>query len=311
MKTLNIFLAGLLAIGIIAGCNSKNEKNVTSQASEEVRMEKPDELGMSQDSLAGKVNKEAINSIESEKSELVEEAVSSYESVSEALSAIELGDKKKANTALEKAVGKLEILLARDPNLAFVPVDASIKTVDLATDLETIIAIKKAAKKAIATDSFQSVRDEIANLASEIQISTVEIPLATFPAALKLAAAQLEQENIQEAKVILHTAINTFVIREQRIPLPILRAQAIINQAKNDDALSEDKKKEVIQLLDNAEYQLLVAEELGYGKRDKEYAELYKSIKELKESVKDDKDSQGLFDSLKNKLEAFKNRIVS
>ncbi|WP_372643614.1 YfdX family protein, partial [Ancylomarina sp.] len=250
-------------------------------------------------------------SIESEKSELVEEAVSSYESVNEALSAIELSDKRKAIAALEKAVGKLEVLLARDPDLAFVPVDAFIKTVDLSTDLETIISIKKAAKKAIADDRFQSVRDEISNLASEIQISTVEIPLATFPAALKRAAAELEKDNLQEAKVILHIAINTFLISEQRIPLPILRAQAIINQAKSDDASSEDKKKEVTQLLENAEYQILMAEELGYGKRDKEYAELYKSIKELKKSVKADKDSQGLFDSLKNKLEAFKNRIVS
>lgn len=50
---------------------------------------------------------------------------------------------------------------------------------------------------------------------------------------------------------------------------------------------------------------------MGYGKRDREYAELDKSIKELSKSVKDDKDSQVLFDSLKNKLEAFKNRIVS
>lgn len=44
---------------------------------------------------------------------------------------------------------------------------------------------------------------------------------------------------------------------------------------------------------------------MGYGKRDREYAEFYKSIKELSKSVKDDKDSQVLFDSLKNKLEAF------
>ncbi len=42
-------------------------------------MEKPGELGMSQDSLSGKLNEEAINSPESEKSELVEEGVSSYE----------------------------------------------------------------------------------------------------------------------------------------------------------------------------------------------------------------------------------------
>lgn len=311
MKAQNIYVMAFLAIGIIAGCNNKNEKTETTSASEQVRMEKPSELGMSQDSLSGNVNKEMLNSIESEKSKLIEEAVSSYESVNDALSAIELGDKKKAIAALEKAVGKLEVLLVRDPKLALVPVDVSVNTVDLVADLETINAIKKAAKKAIANDNFQAVRDEISRLASEIQISTVAIPLTTFPAALKLAAAQLEDNKMQEAKETLYAAINTFVINVQRVPLPILRAQAMLNQAKSDDASSEDKKIEVMQLLDNAEYQLIMAEELGYGKRDKEYAELHESIKEVKKSVKNDKDSQGLFDSLKNKLEAFKNRIVS
>ena len=68
MKTLNICLTALLAIGITVGCNDKNYNTETSQASEEVHMEKPDELGMSQDSLSGKVKEEAINSMESEKS---------------------------------------------------------------------------------------------------------------------------------------------------------------------------------------------------------------------------------------------------
>ncbi|BAX79334.1 hypothetical protein [Labilibaculum antarcticum] len=71
------YLLALQTIGIIAGCKNKNEKPETTQAGEKVRMEKPGKLGMSQDSLYGKVNEEAINSLESEKSELVEEAVSS------------------------------------------------------------------------------------------------------------------------------------------------------------------------------------------------------------------------------------------
>lgn len=68
------YLLALPAIGIIAGCKNKNEKPEITQAGEKVRMEKPWELGMLQDSLSGKLNKEAINSFESEKSELVEKA---------------------------------------------------------------------------------------------------------------------------------------------------------------------------------------------------------------------------------------------
>ena len=82
----------------------------------------------------------------------------------------------------------------------------------------------------------------------------------------------------------------------------------MIAAAQSEDAKDEDKKKEVLNLLENAEYQLIMAEELGYGKRDKEYKELNSSIKELMKSVEADGDSQGLFDKLKNKLRNFKNR---
>ena len=98
------------------------------------------------------------------------------------------------------------------------------------------------------------------------------------------------------------------VIEKEIIPLPILRAEVMIAAAQTEDAKDEDKKKAVLNLLENAEYQLIMAEELGYGKRDKEYKELNKAIKEIKDSVKKDGDSQGLFDKLKNKLKKFKNR---
>ena len=54
-----------------------------------------------------------------------------------------------------------------------------------------------------------------------------------------------------------------------------------------------------------------MAEELGYGDRDREYKELNKTIKELKKSVKDDGDSQALFEKFKTKLADFKKRIAS
>ncbi|WP_286815128.1 YfdX family protein, partial [Maribacter sp. UBA849] len=142
-------------------------------------------------------------------------------------------------------------------------------------------------------------------------ITTMSVPLATYPTAMKAAAILLDADKMDEAKVALYTALNTLVIETEVIPLPILRAEVMIAAAMTEDAKDEDKKKEVLNLLDNAEYQLIMAEELGYGKRDKEYKELNKSIKEIKKSVKEDGDSQGLFSKLKNKLKNFKNRTSS
>ncbi|GAA0892716.1 hypothetical protein GCM10009122_23950 [Fulvivirga kasyanovii] len=312
MKRYSSILLMLLAMVAFVSCSDQNksEEDNTSE-SEEVRMEKPEELGMSADSLQGQVQQEAIDVVESSKDQMVAEAVDALEQVYTALDFLANENSDAALEALEKATGKFEILLARDPSLAFVPIDASVKTVDLVADLETIKNIKKAARKAIKEDRFQALRDELTSLASEIQVTTVEMPLATFPPAIKRAAALVEKDDLEGAKNILYTALNTLIVKEERIPLPILRAQAMIDQAKGDDASDEDKKKEVLQLLQNAEYQLILAEELGYGERGEEYGELNKAIKELKKSVEEDGDSQGLFDSLKTKLSDFRKRIAS
>lgn len=312
IKRYGTILLVLLAMAAFVSCSDQNQsKEDNTSQSEEVRMEKPEELGMSADSLQEQVQQEAIDAVESSKVELVEEAVEALEQVNISLAALAKENKDEALKALETATGKFEILLARDPELALVPIDASVRTVDLVTDLETIKTIKKAARKAIKEDRFQALRDELTSLASEIQITTVEMPLATFPPAMKKAAALVEKDDLQGAKDILYTALNTLIVKEERIPLPILKAQAMIDKAKSDDDSDEDKKKEVLQLLENAEYQLILAEELGYGERDEEYAELNKAIKELKKSVEDDADSQGLFDSLKTKLSDFRKRIAS
>lgn len=304
MKILNKIRYTFLAIVLLTSCGESVAQT------KEIRMEKPVELGMNAGSLAGKVQEQAIGAVESLNKQKVTEASEALAQVYVALDALEAKNTKGALAALEKSTGKLNILLARKPDLALVPIDVSVKTIDLVADLETIRNIKRAAIQALKEDHFQVLRDELAKLASELQITKVELPLATFPEAMKSAAALIDKGKTDEAKVVLYTALNTLVVSEERIPLPILRAQALIAQAITDDA-SKDKKKKVLALLDNAEYQLIMAEELGYGDRDREYKELNKAIKELKKSVKDDGDSQALFEKFKTKLADFKKRIAS
>lgn len=311
MKTRNIFLIALLAIGIIAGCNSKNETTENTQVSDEVRMEKPNELGMDEDSLNAEVQSKSIAEINEREIKLIEEGVSAIDITYQALAAIEGGNKDKAIELIEKGVGKLEVLLARDANLVLIPINNTIKTEDFQGDLEAIKTIKKAVKKAIKDDYFQVLRDEIAKLGSEVRIETVSIPILTYPDALKLSASFLENDEIDLAKETLQTALNTLVVSEQRIPLPILRAESLLEKAKMQDAKEDDMKKEVLTLLENAEYQLVLAEELGYGNRDKEYKELNDAISEIRKSVKADGDSQGLFDKIIKKLSTFKNKIIT
>ena len=313
-KILNIktiaMVFGLLTIFAWTSCGQTNEKPVKENQTS-VKMDKPDELGMSQKTYDEAVQKKGIEAVEKEKSALLAEASDAIGETYDALAAIEKGDKKTAIKHLETATGKMEILLARDPNLDLVPLDAKVETHDLVADLEAIKAIKKIAEKAMKDGHFQAVREELENLASEIQVTTVSLPLKTFPAAAVAAANLLEKDDTTAAKLVLYDALNTLVIERQRIPLPVLRAEVLVEEAMSQDAKTEDKKAEVLQLLESADYQLTMAEELGYGKKDREYAALHKSIKELKKSVEDEGDSQGLFQGLRDKLAAFKKRLFS
>ena len=82
----------------------------------------------------------------------------------------------------------------------------------------------------------------------------------------------------------------------------------IIEAAKIDKS-DHEHVEQVMNLLDHAGEQLKLAKAMGYGKRDKEFSELDKAIKELRKSVERKEDSQSKFDSLKNKIKGFQDRL--
>jgi hypothetical protein len=317
MKTIyNKTLYVLFALATLTACaqnnNSKSVDNdkqeMVTKGNPDIRMEKPSNPMMSEADLNNEVQSKAAEAVDQASTAIIEEAAEAIENTYVAIKAINDNDKKKALEAMEKATGKLELLVARNPNVALLPIDATAETRDLVADLKTIKALKKVAEEAIEDDYLQVAREAIGDLVSEMEISTISVPLATYPDALKAAAVLLEANKMDEAKLALHAALNTLVIEKEIIPLPILKAEVMIAAAQTEDAKDEDKKKEVLSLLENAEYQLIMAEELGYGKRDKAYKELNKAINNLKKSVKENGDSQGLFSKLKTKLKNFKNR---
>jgi ssDNA-binding replication factor A large subunit len=100
------------------------------------------------------------------------------------------------------------------------------------------------------------------------------------------------------------------IIQQQEIPLPVLRAEEFIKLSAETMNNDDKNKKETAQLfLDNADYQLQLAEAMGYGKKDKEYKELYEAIKDLKKAINDEKESKGKFEKLSEKIKNFKERL--
>ena len=161
----------------------------------------------------------------------------------------------------------------------------------------------------------QQARRMLDYFASEIRITSVNLPMATYPAAIKAAAKLIEENKLKEAKDSLAATLSTVVITENSIPIPVINSQFLIKQASQitatttPDKLSKDKKNQALDLLNRANHELEIAEELGYGKRDGEFSKLNKDINEIEGKVTKNEESLSFFYKLKFRLENFKNRI--
>lgn len=227
--------------------------------------------------------------------------------VAETKNALKLLDEKRANealAALERVTGKLELILARDPKLALAPVDVEVITFDLIAKLDTIKAVIKKAVDYLEDGEVQKARPLVANLASEIQIRTTSIPLATYPGAIKAVAPLIDADKVDEAKVALQAALNTLVVTTDVIPLPVLRAETLL---RNAEALAENKErtdkvnKTLANQLAEARNQLKMAELLGYGNK-KAFKPMYEQIDQIEEKTADGKSGKGWFDKIKQQL---------
>lgn len=233
------------------------------------------------------------------------EAIDAIKYTQKALKNIGKKDKKKALSNLEKATGKLELLLARKPSVSLIPVDVSIHTQDFIAPASKINSMKTSVIQLIVLGKVQKARSLLNSLSSETVISTANIPLSTYPAAIKLAAKQLDNDNYDKASMTLSSALNTLVITNYVIPLPVVRANALLNQA---NALFEKKErtkeqnKELTNLINESEKQISIAEALGYGTRH-DFDGIRSEINSIKEKISGNKSGSGLLEKLKRYLE--------
>ena len=84
-----------------------------------------------------------------DRGQLVQEAVAALRETQNALTAIDQNKTGDAIAALERATGKLEIVLARTPDLALAPVDVSVTTQDVLGTIQGVEDARAAVKTAI------------------------------------------------------------------------------------------------------------------------------------------------------------------
>jgi len=252
-------------------------------------------------SVQSKVDRDVAAQAAEERKKILADAVDAVANTEGALLALEAKKKNEALSLLEKATGKLDLIMARDPDLALAPVDINETVIDVYTDVDSIKAMVKEARKALDNNRLQEARNLIKGLASEIVIATTSIPLETYPDTIKTVAPLIDQGKIKEAKQVLHDLLNTLVVTEHVIPLPLLRADLLVTEAEalaKKKKRTKDENKALADALKEVRHQLQLAEALGYGDKSA-FGPVYDQIKALEEKVAGGKSGEGWFDKLK------------
>ena len=297
----------LLAVAI-AGCNKKETTGTTVSQADSLKV--PENKYLSDQQLQTQVDQEIKDLLSLANDGRISDANEIIMLTEQAVQNILDSSYTVAIENLEEAIGKAEVLTTSRPDLRLIPLDVQISSRDMVADIDVVKGIEKEVEYLTNKGYMQSARHLLNDLASELEISTPMLPMETYPEALSQAAGFLNENKPDEALILINTALNTVFVETWYVPLPLIRAERMLAEASN---LLEkgDKVKEVNILLENAEYQIHFAEALGYGRKDKEFKEIYSAISQIKQEL--NKESEGnsveLTHKLRGTLKTFKERI--
>lgn len=256
------------------------------------------------ESVESEVQSEVDKAAAERRQKITQEAVDALSRTRDALTALEEGRIDDALEALSVTIGKLELIVAREPELALAPTDVTVIRHDLYATADAIEATIDRAEKALADGKVQEARRLLDDLASELVIQVTNLPLATYPDAIKAITPLIDDGKIDEAMQALQAALNTLVVTEGVVPLPVLRSEALLTRAEELAAKSdrtEAENEELGNALTAVRNQLEMAELLGYGEGD-DYKPLYAQLADIEKKTEDGQSGEGIFDKLKDSM---------
>ncbi|MDQ7068471.1 MAG: YfdX family protein [Sulfurimonas sp.] len=241
---------------------------------------------------------------------LILEAINSLKFTNSALVALDKDDTKAALANIEKALGKLEVILSAKNTPKLLPIDSNVAIYEFIGTKKDVIKTVDHVKDLLDDNKVQVARELLNTLQSEIDVTVVSLPLVTYPDSLKLAGKYIHDGKTDEAKKVLEVALSTFSKTVEIIPLPLLKTTDLIMVSSN--LSKNEKKEEALKYLDAAEEELDIAEALGYvSSSSNTYKSLHEVLKEVRKEIKGKNKAEKLFDELKSKMKDFKDKVFS
>ncbi len=243
------------------------------------------------------------------KKELNQKAIKAIADTYKVLDLLNQKKSKEALDLLKKVIGELEVILAANKNVALIPINSYTVVVDTDLTPKQIAEKITEVKTRLNHGDVQGARILLDTLQSEIDIVIENLPLATYPDAMKLASKYIIDGKIDEARSVLQIALNSMVVKKIVIPIPLVRASDLIAEASK---VAKTDKEQALKYLNEAKRQLELAKILGYGKdQPKVYKDLQERIDSIKKEIKGKNKAAKMFEELLKKLKEFKERLIS
>jgi len=254
-------------------------------------------------------NSNVMVKAKSHQAKLVNEALKSLALSTKALQEINNNKNDEAKKDINLALGQLDALLALKEVPKLLPIENQMVVKNFKGTSKDIDLALKEVKKLLTDGHVQEARILLDTLQSEIDLTTIALPLGSYPDALKLASKYMLDEKPEKAKEVLKLALSTFSEIKEIVPIPLIQTTELINMASG--IAQKDKDKALNYLLDASD-ELDKSEKLGYlQKSTSTYKELHELIEGVKKEIKGENKSENLFKELSKKLKAFKKEISS
>jgi YfdX protein len=256
-----------------------------------------------------RIEREANQAAQKPNTRPVVEALSAVEETRDAVQLLDQQLPNQAKEALTRALGKTDLLLSNHPNASLIPITTNVSIIDTQANEATVNKLSKETNNLIKKGRLQEARLVLRNLASEINVTTANLAMGTYPSAIRLSSRLIDQGRLNEAKTTLLAALQSLVVIESTIPLPVVRAQALIDEVSRQAQENRTDKVRANQLLTEADQQIALAEKLGYGTRKSDFADLRKSLKDTKQMVNRNQEPKNLLARVRSSLQSLKDQI--
>lgn len=295
-----IVLKLLLLALVFAGCD--NNVKQTEEQNRNAVTEKSGKSYLTEEQLQEYINNKINIAFDLGNEFIIDEAADVVYLIRNSVSSILKEEYASAIENLTKAIAKARLI--EKGNTQNVIAEVNIAVNQNVNDAESATSIINQIDSLMELGEIQRAKHLYAQLTNEINITKESISIPDYLQVMNRADVLMKNKEWDEALFVLNSILGKSIIEKRTIPLPLLRAQRMVDEVEKLLGEEELKTENIGILLTNAEYEIKFAKLLGYGKSEKKYKNILEELASIKGS-----DLKENGEKLKSQIKEFKNEL--